>query len=83
MQYYCPYWNLKVCLFVRGGLRREILVKNDILNFENAFSSCFAHFQASLFVRGGLRRKILVKNDIINVESALLAKKLHVLTEND
>ena len=31
-----------VCVFqafllVRGGLRREILVKNDIINFESAF----------------------------------------------
>ena len=61
MPYYFPYWNLKVVLFVRGGLRRKILVKNGILNFKNAFSSCFAHFPGFLFVHGGLRRKIQVK----------------------
>ena len=27
---------IQVCLLVRGGLRREILVKNDILNSESA-----------------------------------------------
>ena len=61
-------------LLVRGGLWREILVKNDIVNFENAFSSCFAHFQAFWFVRGGLRREILVKNGILKFESAFVVK---------
>ena len=77
MPYYFPYWNLKVFVFVRGGLRRKILVTNGIINFKSVFSSCVAHFQAFLFVRGGLRRKILVKNDILNFESAFLAKMIY------
>ena len=51
--------EMQFFLLVRGGLRREILVKNDILNFENM---CF---QSLLLVRGGLRRKILVENDLL------------------
>ena len=29
--------EIQILLLVRGGLRREILVKNDILNFESVF----------------------------------------------
>ena len=33
--------KIQVFVLVRGGLRREILVNNGILNSENAFSSFF------------------------------------------
>ena len=34
--------EIQVFLIVRGGLRRKILVENDIINFESVFSSLFA-----------------------------------------
>ena len=34
--------EIQVLLLVRGGLRRKILVENNILNFESVFSSFFA-----------------------------------------
>ena len=42
--------EIQVFLIVRGGLRREILVKNDIINSESVFSNIFCVF-LSIFAR--------------------------------
>ena len=59
--------------FVSQAVSIEILVKNDIIHFENAFVGVFwskVVYFSSFFDCHAVSIEILVKNDILNFESA-------------